>query len=1369
MSASEKLLSRDRVTTSGESPMRVLEEPPNSPSTHPRDLSQSRRAPRTNRSSSFVRKSNLEFDSDEDSSEDDDMIDWRPNDYRDSEFDDEDEGPSRPRFVDYDSSRRDEGRPSLAYRPHPSKVPSGHASHDPTIRLPRPLPRSIPRIKQKQRKRTFNDRPLSPSNDFHFNDPRYPRMNQEYEVATYYDYPSHPDRYGPVRRRHQRLPVSEWLLPRDDPNNIRQSEGIYDSGIVAGKRYADVRKANSLLPPIVYGSRLHASENELDIQYRPPYVPMQSAGSYSRRRPTTVDPFMDYHTNPSPDYAARNVPKYRSRGFEVDSDESSNENEEAWADLKYIGSEGLLESPGFVEPSCQMEFRSNVQADEDILNPLSWNRKLFVTENAIKANHFNRRSWPDNWRHSDFNASPKVLIDVWGEFLEVNNLVTQFGLDTALPSVDNTAYRSKRQCTLAEVVNACKAWLMQEAKDIISIPPPSTSSLPRDSWDTTCEQFQRLLMARDYLIAVCKDAEYLNELHPTMDAITWFEKAQFVDHRGRKTARSKVIELMAVKISHLAEILKSLNLILQALLWGWGNQSTICIQSDQETAKNELQDDLSPHSKEYKLERARQRIFASTHYDNGEKRIQTCLHNLDLGLASLIDEVEVFAAILSQALFYQCDVLISDDEPVIMRYGWQEFPGLKFVPWRLQCMGDLIQNRSVWVLEQLATPQAKYPYVAPPSVGLHRFPPLTDPSYIRTTIIDLARIWGPIWKASEAQGESPWIWYQLPGGYIGCSENQKLEVTAETDEAPCHFSTVLDGSFRKGPSADFFLPTLPYLLIGHGLPGALVVRKSCQTTLETGLDGMALQSVGTLKPYRYKDSTSFHIAVGHAGTQAGWTTQVKTNPGIFMKTRILDRWKLEPRFRNPRLLLLCYGVEVSICTRNARRCRLVDVIRSRSMVQYLSVTYHPEVDSETYKTALFDALHDDNSNAFIKLYDNHPEWQEELGAMVAHCLQVLEGTGVNGKGEFGVFVFVNKFHDPEQLAILSKNDHTWIPLLKDSFHSAAFAVVSHACLEYPKAPGQTCRLKDHGRQGLKSVLQTSYTPLRRADMRKLFESMQVRHKLRMADLSKFKIKRQCPRGTILGTWHGGSLRHLHLPRRFEELFRERGQDGENGFTVFVVSERRCRLVRLREVPVVVPVVSVPIPAPDPIHSAHEELNKGFDEPTQRAGSPSPSDSSSTRGTNFRSRKKSRSSMKDDAERSHGGSQPKFTHITPEVLVTAGIPRKNNLSSVDKGTQTNQPIRDPISATAPSSSISGEFLSSVPFTDNINSSSSRQIHDSEVDADKESRRRSNRHSLQQSHSDSRQSRGHRKRRSHGERTNNESSKRNENQGHKWGFF
>lgn len=1331
---------RDRVTASGESPTRVPYVP-RSPSIDRKDVRPGRVAPQSGPISSLVRESSFRHASDEkkfaeDSSEDDDMTFRRHDGYRDSEFDDENIGPVS---LEYDF---------LPYHHHSSKIPSRHPRHDPAIpkfadpyRSPRPLPGLTHRAKPGNR-RTFNDRPPSPSRYFHFSEPRYPRMNQEDESETYHGYPSHPDRYGPVRERQQRERVSEVLPTKDDPYNIRQLKGIYGSGLLAGNRYADLRNTSSRLQPMAHGSLSHMSENELDMKLSHPYVPMESVDSDPWRRPAATNPFVDYHQPLYPYHVQRNVLKDRSRSVEVDSNTSSDENEEAWAGLDDIDSQEFPESSGFVGASCQMELRSSVQADEDILNPIDWIRKTSVTEKVIKANHFNRLIWPHNWRHSNFNTSPRVLIDVWNEFLNVNNLVTQFGLHTALPRIDNNICQSKRQGTLTEVVDACEAWLMQESRERTSIQPALTSSLPNDSWDTTCEQFQRMLKVRDYLTAVCKDAEYLNELYPTLDAITWFERARFIDLRRERVARSDVVELKAVKLSNLAEILKSLNFILQALLWGWGDQSTICIQPDQETAKKEQEDDLNPHSRGFKLESTRRRIFASKQYDNGEKRIQACLHTLDLGLTSLLDEVEVFAAILSQALAFQCDVLIADDiSAKIVQYGLQEFPGLQFVPQRLKCMGNLIQNRSVWVLEQLAL-AAKYPYVAPPL--LHGLAQLTESSYVRTTIVDLARIWGPIWKVPETQGQSPWIGYRLPGGYIATCENRGRTVTFEADEVPCHFSTVLDHSFGEGSSADLFSLSRPYLLIGHSLPCALVVRKSCQTTLETGLDGMALQSVRTLKPYKYRDSTAFHIAVGYAGTQASWTTQVKTNPGILMKKSLLDRWQLEPRFRNPRLLLLWYGVEVSICTRNARRCRLVDVIRSRSMIAYLFATYHPEVGSETYKTALFDTLIDDDPNAFIELYDNHPEWQEELGAVVAHCLQVLEGSGVNQKGELGLFVFVDRFHDPEQLAILSKNDHTWIPLLKDSFRSAAFAVVSHDCLEYPKAPGQTCRLQDHGRQELKSVLQTSYTSIRRSDVKKLFKSMEAKRSLSMADSSRFKIKSQSSRGIILGTWHGGPLRRLRIPWPPEERFRERGQDGENGITVFAVSQKRCRMVRLRE-------VSEPSPAPDRIHSVNEGLNKDLGGATQRARSPWPRNSSSIRGTDSGSQKKSQSSTKDDAEHSHVGSHTNSGRAAPEDLITPEILRRNHVSSVNKGTQTDQPIQDPELAVAPSPSINGYFMSSVPSSYNINSRSTGHIHDAEGDNDRDSKRRSNGQSSK-SHSDNRHSHGHRKRRSHGERGN-----------------
>jgi len=122
-----------------------------------------------------------------------------------------------------------------------------------------------------------------------------------------------------------------------------------------------------------------------------------------------------------------------------------------------------------------------------------------------------------------------------------------------------------------------------------------------------------------------------------------------------------------------------------------------------------------------------------------------------------VDEVEAFAAILSLALVNQCDVHIADESAVEtgVKYGSRSFPGLSFLPYGLKCMHSFIQGRRVWVLMQ-SIDSLHAPYVGPPPLKSreHSEPWIPPFSYIRTTVVDLARIWGPIWAASKADTDN---------------------------------------------------------------------------------------------------------------------------------------------------------------------------------------------------------------------------------------------------------------------------------------------------------------------------------------------------------------------------------------------------------------------------------------------------------------------------------------------------------------------------------------------------------------------------------------------------------------------------------------
>ena len=1270
----------------------------------------------------------------------------------------------------------------------PYNFPSPPPSEPYPATLPLPSEPSHSTRKKNRGRKTRNERPSRFSDYEYYTQYRQTPGTENYRPGTYVDGRPAPDRYAmPEGFQHgARFQDPRLLLDDDDDDVYRQRKfwDTYDTDPnISRYRSKELQKRDRDKEPAWTspGDQIR-NDNQIRIVRRDrdeddfPQFPLVDA-AYSSQRPTAVPP-AKVQPFPDPYYHDQDVSLHNTGSLEGDTDSSSSE-DEAWTDMgetefSYDLSKQADTLLNQMDTPPAIQLRSKTQTDEDLLNPSYWSRKVSVVECAVKESHNNRASWPDSWRHSDNKTCPKALGNVWPHILDVDRCISRLDLDAAVPVIDNSKWRSKRRGNLAEVVAAYKTKSIHGDENTGCAPSsPSSPTLETASWDSTCEQVQRLLKVRDYLICVCRDAEYLNDLHPTMDAITWFERAQNVN----RAARREVVELMSVKISQLSEIIESLNSILQAILWGWSEKSTICIQSDQETAGEGEQDGPNRKSKERQLENTRSRTKASKMYANGERRIRICIQTLELGLETVIDEVEVFAAILSQALLYQCEVLISDDNThgEVANYGRKQFPGLFFAPRGLECLGGLIQNRNVWVLEQFLNEMESYPYVSPaityPNVHLSR-----TLSYVRTTIVDLARIWGPIWQASELSEGKLWLWYRLPGGYIGAPAQQRLEVAPQMDEAPCHFSSSLDGTFDKCPSSQFFVPSLPYLLIGHGLPTALLHRELCPTSFETGLGGLALQTIGTLKPFRYVDATAFNITVGHAGTQASWNTQIKVNPGILMKQSLLDRWKLEPKFRNPRLLLLWYGLEVSCCTRNARRCRLVDLVRSRSMIEYLSAIYRPETGLKDYKMSLFEALNSSNADAFVELYDNHPEWQGELGTVVARCLEVLKESGVDRKGDLAAFAFMEKFHDPEQLAILPRKDHTWIPMLKDSFDSATFAFMSHHCLGYPRNTGQKCRLKDRAERGSKSILETNFTSTNRSDMIGLFKRMDVYHRLTMRDQSRFSIKKLSSKGILLGTWRGAFWRYLHIPSTSAERFREKRQDGERAIRVFVASSRRCKLARLREPP----VVTLMIDEDDVVSGhTHPKNNVVLDQPLpqrdQTAGNPPPGDRMRAASADQVLQRNSRSSTMTNASTLRG-DDASLRRPKSEASTSKQEPLFQELDQLrtDASTQTEPALVKPILTTTPSPTQNGEFLLPTPRSPGSDAwSSSAHLSRSRSGSHEETNGRSSRngHSRSGSHGESNgrsSGHGHRHRRSHGDSEVRERISKDESLASKLGF-
>jgi hypothetical protein len=159
-----------------------------------------------------------------------------------------------------------------------------------------------------------------------------------------------------------------------------------------------------------------------------------------------------------------------------------------------------------------------------------------------------------------------------------------------------------------------------------------------------------------------------------------------------------------------------------------------------------------------------------------------------------------------------------------------------------------------------------------------------------------------------------------------------------------------------------------------------------------------------------------------------------------------EAWRNNPESRNIRILEFKFGVEVSACTYNARRRRLVSLLGSKTMMNHLrngALTWNnPECEQSFYA-----ALESPDHKAFRKLYLSQKNWQFDLGKAITHCLNALTQTGTN---EEGLDLHWVPDSEPGQTVNLPLREHSWIGFLKDTETCCTMAILENKCLELPE-------------------------------------------------------------------------------------------------------------------------------------------------------------------------------------------------------------------------------------------------------------------------------------------------------------------------------
>lgn len=282
------------------------------------------------------------------------------------------------------------------------------------------------------------------------------------------------------------------------------------------------------------------------------------------------------------------------------------------------------------------------------------------------------------------------------------------------------------------------------------------------------------------------------------------------------------------------------------------------------------------------------------------------------------------------------------------------------------------------------------------------------------------------------------------------------------------------------------------LLIGaNGSPKLAWSRCRCSThrTTHQLKEKQQLHFLKTSRLFHYVDSRNLSMVAGSHGAGAGASMTLKTQNGRSWKEVVLETWENEPGARNPRTWESFWGVMISLCTFNARRVRLTELLGTDS-IRHLLKPFpwsNSDIRNEFYK-----AITSSDPYALRGLWDREARWQEELGRALLTCLRALCQTGYDSnRKELNALWMSLKSTGPKRV-VLEPREHSWVLMLQDSEDSFATAVMVKECLGITaEDEPQICR-RESG-WSYKSRLETAIT---------------INHEIRNSALEEAKMREE---------------------------------------------------------------------------------------------------------------------------------------------------------------------------------------------------------------------------------------------------------------------
>ncbi|KAL9105802.1 MAG: hypothetical protein Q9187_008656, partial [Circinaria calcarea] len=157
-----------------------------------------------------------------------------------------------------------------------------------------------------------------------------------------------------------------------------------------------------------------------------------------------------------------------------------------------------------------------------------------------------------------------------------------------------------------------------------------------------------------------------------------------------------------------------------------------------------------------------------------------------------------------------------------------------------------------------------------------------------------------------------------------------------------------------------------------------------------------LQFLETSKLFHYVDARTVNMTTGSYGLTLGVNITIKTQNGRSWKKVLLEVWENQPESRHPKILENFWGVCISLCTGNAQRVRMIELLKTESIRQLLKPFYWSD---NSIKEKFYSAVSSTNPFSLRAIWDREEHWQEELGRALLTCLRALCQTGYDDDRE----------------------------------------------------------------------------------------------------------------------------------------------------------------------------------------------------------------------------------------------------------------------------------------------------------------------------------------------------------------------------------